>query len=151
MEGISELQKVEDMTSPTEYIESRKTALYQYIGTYGMMANKLDTDTTSYRSLLRLFKGEKIRMRTVDSLYQMARKITGITIPVKGEQYDEWFENVINEIERYRTSEGLSKTNIEGITGIHRNNYNVIRKRIRGMKGDTLYECYMNLKRYQQL
>lgn len=139
------------MTSPTEYIESRKTALYQYIGTYGMKASDLNTETTSYISALRLFKGIPIMMRTTDSLYQMARQITGITIPVKGEQYDQWHENVLNYIVRYKQQQKMKTRDIANITGMHENNYKKIATRNITITGRTLWKYYENLKKYQQL
>jgi hypothetical protein len=138
------------MISPEEYIESRKQALFRYMGEYGVQAYQLDTETTSYQSLLRLFKGIKIRMQTADNLYQMARQITGVTIPVKGAKYEDWHEDLLNYIVDYKHKQKMNTRQIASITGLHENNYNIVTSGLKNVTGTTLYRYYENLRCYDQ-
>lgn len=140
-----------NIVNPEDYIQSRRDAMWEYIR-MGMRLLDLNGTQSCYRTAKRLLrKDPTIRMRTADKVYQAARQLTGVTIPVKGAQYEKWHQDTFAYIDAYQRRHRLNMTQICAITGFHGSRYVNVQRGNTVVIGRKLYDYYQNLLAYENV
>lgn len=117
---------------------------------YNHRISRDDVETASYHTLGKMFKGEEVKIETIDTVYRDLTERTNEKIEVYEDNFEEVSQRLLSEMEKWRNERNIKVAPFTRIVGIESSAY------YSAIKGGCctarkIMEAYNTLQRKKEL